>query len=193
MEYATRSIGAFLTDIADATVAPAGGTAGAVVGAIGTACCEMVCIHLQAAEVDAAVDLAELKADLEGARAQLLELGDADAAVVEALFGPDGDADPTIRTRAVAVPLATSETCLDALETAAVLTGTADRPVVADAATGSYFIEAALRSAVATARTNLDAVDDESFSGETARRLRDVEAAADRAMATVQANIEPAA
>ena len=119
-----------------------------------------------------------------------MELGGADAAVVDALFGPDAEPDDATRTRAVSVPLAMAETCVEVLETAAVLTGAADRPVVADAATGSSFLDAALRSAVATARTNLAAVDDESFRDETEDRLTEAEAAADQALATVRANVD---
>jgi formiminotetrahydrofolate cyclodeaminase len=190
MGYGNRQLDGFLSDIASASVTPAGGTAGAVVGAIGTACCEMVCIHLEAAEVATDVDLAALRADFEGTRGRLLELGGADAAVVDALFGPDAEPDDATRTRAVSVPLAMAETCVEVLETAAVLTGAADRPVVADAATGSSFLDAALRSAVATARTNLAAVDDESFRDETEDRLTEAEAAADQALATVRANVD---
>ena len=190
MGYGNRQLDGFLSDIASASVTPAGGTAGAVVGAIGTACCEMVCIHLEAAEVATDVDLAALRADFKDTRGRLLELGGADAAVVDALFGPDAEPDDATRTRAVSVPLAMAETCVEVLETAAVLTGAADRPVVADAATGSSFLDAALRSAVATARTNLAAVDDESFRDETEDRLTEAEAAADQALATVRANVD---
>ena len=193
MDYDTRPVGSFLDDVASAHVTPAGGTAGAVVGAIGTACCEMVCRHLEAAGVVTDADLGGLQREVESCRDRLLALGAADAAVVEALFGPDGDPDRGTRKRAVGVPLALAETCLTALEAAVVVTGVADRPVVADALTGSYFLEAAVRSAVATARGNLAAVDEEPFRAETERRLTDVATATDRALAAVRENVDGAA
>ena len=193
MDYETRPVGAFLDDVASARVTPAGGTAGAVVGAIGTACCEMVCRHLEAAGVATDADLGGLQTEIESCRDRLLALGAADAAVVEALFGPDCDPDRATRKRAVGVPLALAETCLTALEAAVVVSGAADRPVVADALTGSYFLEAAVRSAVTTARGNLAAVDDEPFRAETERRLTDVATATDRALAAVRENVDAAA
>ena len=180
MEYATRPLSELFADIASLSVAPAGGTAGAVVAATGTALCEMACIHLRAADAPADVDLVELEAELEGHRERLLTLGSADAAVVEALFGSDGEAGHSARKRSVGVPLALAESCLAALEAAAAVTGASDRPVVADAVTGAYFLEAALRSAVATARGNLASVDEQSFRAATERRLSELETSADR-------------
>ena len=181
MEYATRPLSELFTDIASPSVAPAGGTAGAVVAATGTALCEMACIHLRAADAPTDVDLVELEAELEGHRKRLLTLGSADAAVVEALFGSDGEAGHSARKRSVGVPLALAESCLAALEAAAAaVTGASDRPVVADAVTGAYFLEAALRSAVATAQGNLASVDEQSFRAATERRLSELETSADR-------------
>ena len=187
MEYATRPLSELFADIASPSVAPAGGTAGAVVAATGTALCEMTCIHLRAADAPADVDLVELEAELEGHRERLLTLGSADAAVVEALFGSDGEAGHSARKRSVGVPLA-----LAALEAAAAVTGASDRPVVADAVTGAYFLEAALQSAVATARGNLASVGEQSFRAATERRLSELETAADRVFrdVTESANAE---
>jgi formiminotetrahydrofolate cyclodeaminase len=193
MDYDDRTVAEFLADVASARVAPAGGSAGALVGAIGTACCEMVCLHLEAAAVATDADLEGLQTELEGCRDRLLALGAADAAVVEALFGPDGDPDRATRKRAIGVPLALAETCLTAQEAAVLVTAAADRPVVADALTGSYVLEAAVRSAVATARGNLAAIDEEPFRIQTERRLTDVATATDRAVAAVRENVDVAA
>ena len=180
MEYTTRPLSELFDDIASPSVAPAGGTAGAVVAATGTALCEMTCIHLRTADAPVDVDLAALEAELEGHRERLLTLGSADAAVVEALFGSDGEAGHSAHKRSVGVPLALAECCLAALEAAAAVTGASDRPVVADAVTGAYFLKAALQSAVATARGNFASVDKQSFRAATERRLSELETSADR-------------
>lgn len=191
MDDETQSLADLLSDVASARVSPASGTVGGVVGAMGTALCEMVCIHLQEADLntDTDADLAELRRTLESDRERLLTLAEADAAVVEAVFGTDGvDDDPTMDERATEVPLALAETCLAVLETATVVTGAADRPVVVDAGIGASFVDAALRSALFTARINAASADDESFRTETERRAADVEAAADRAVRLAMEN-----
>ena len=183
MDDDAQPLADLLSEIASASVSPASGTAGGVVGAVGTALCEMVCIHLRRAGVSTDADLAGLRQELEADRARLLTLAEADAAVVEELFGAAGNGDePSVRKRSVGVPLALAETCLDVLETATVVTGAADRPVVVDAGIGAYFVDAALRTALFTVRTNLGSVTDESFREETERRAADVESAADRAV-----------
>lgn len=191
MEYESRPIAGFLSDIASADVAPAGGTAGAVVGAIGSACCEMVCIHLQQADVSAEADLEVIRAALQDRRARMLDLAAADAEVVDELFASvDGDPGRRAEKRSVGVPLSLAGACLETLESAAVLTGTADRPVVADAGTGAYFARAALQAAVFTARRNLDAVEDEDYVRESDRRGAELLAASERAFDEVLANVD---
>jgi len=188
MDYEAQPLGELLSGIASTAVTPAGGTAGAVVGAIGTALCEMVCIHLEAADAAPDADLAARREELEDRRARLLILAEADAEVVDELFASAGG-DPSTVKRSVGVPLSLAETCLEVLETATTVTGAADRPVVADAATGSYFVHAALRSALFTVRSNLEHVDEPSFVEESERRAADLEASADRALADVVANV----
>jgi len=188
MDYPNRRLDGLLSEVASASVTPAGGTAGAVVGAIGTACCEMVCIHLETADAAVDADLAARREELVAQRARMLTLAEADAEVVDELFATAG-ADRSTVKRSVGVPLSLAETCVEALETAAAVTGSADRPVVADAATGSYFLHAALRSALFTARNNLEYVDEASFVEDAERRTADLEASADRALKGVLANV----
>lgn len=189
MDDETQPLADLLSDIASATVSPASGTVGGVVGAMGTALCEMVCIHLQEADVSTDADLAELRRKLETDRDRLLVLAEADAAVVDELFGTAGDGDdPSIRKRSVGIPLTLAEACLAVLEAATVVTGAADRPVVIDAGIGAYFVDSALRSALFTARSNVGSIDDESFRAETKRRVAELESAADRAVRQVMEN-----
>ncbi|WP_435066651.1 cyclodeaminase/cyclohydrolase family protein [Haloplanus sp. C73] len=180
----------FLGDIASEHVAPAGGTATAVVGAVGASLCEMVCIHT--AESDAATELADVRADLSTERGHLLDLAEADATLVDDLFGgAAGAPDDADIERAVGVPLAIAESCLTVLELAGDVTATGAPTALADAATGVTLTHAALQAALFTARRNLDRLDDTSFVDETERRLAELEVRADdtrdRAMRHVEA------
>jgi formiminotetrahydrofolate cyclodeaminase len=71
----TRAIDRFLDGIASENVTPAGGTATAVVGAIGVSLCEMVCIHADA-DGDATADLTDVRDDLRRQRGHLLDLAE---------------------------------------------------------------------------------------------------------------------
>lgn len=191
MGYDSRSLSVFLDEIASADVAPAGGTAGAVVGAIGTACCEMVCIHLQRGDVPTDEDLGAIRKGLADRRTRMLDLAAADAEVVDELFAAREDAaDPSAEKRSVGVPLSLAEACLDTLEYAAILSGAADRPVIADAATGAYITRAALQAAVFTARRNLETVDDADSTRDSERRAAEVLAASEPAFDAVLANVD---
>jgi formiminotetrahydrofolate cyclodeaminase len=192
MDYETRPVGAFLDDVASARVTPAGGTAGAVVGAIGTACCEMVCRHLEAAGAGAEGSLAEMRRTLETRRTELLALAAADAEVVEERFAaPTDGADPESVQRSVGVPLSIAEACLRTLEEAATVTGLSDRHVVADAGTAAYLARGALAAAIFTVRSNLDDVDDGAFVAETRERATTIEDAARDAFEETMGNLGP--
>jgi formiminotetrahydrofolate cyclodeaminase len=192
MDYDTRPIGAFLDDVASAHVTPAGGTAGAVVGAIGTACCEMVCRNLEAAGAGAEGGLAEVGRTLETWRTELLALAAADAEVVEERFAaPTDGADPETAKRSVGVPLSIAEACLLTLDEAATVTSVSDRRVVADAGTAAYLARGALAAAIFTVRSNLDDVDDGAFVAETRERATTIENAARDAFEETMGNLGP--
>ena len=194
MDYDTRPVGAFIDDVASARVTPAGGTAGAVVGAIGTACCEMVCRHLEAAGAGADGSLTEMRRTLETQRTELLALAAADAEVVQERFAPPTDgADPDTVRRSVGVPLSIAEACLITLEEAATVTSVSDRRVVADAGTAAYLARGALAAAIFTVRSNLDDVDDDAFVAETRERATAIEDAARDAFEETVGNLGPAA
>jgi formiminotetrahydrofolate cyclodeaminase len=153
----------------------------------------MVCIHLEAVEVETDVDLADVGTDLEAKRTTLLTLAAADAEVVADLFSAPGDgADPETAKRSVGVPLSIADTCLATLERSTTVAGAADRPVVADAGTGAYLARAALDAAVFTVRCNVDALEDEAFVAETRSRATALDEAAGAAFEAVIANVQPA-
>lgn len=184
-----QALDRFLTDIASENVAPAGGTATAVVGAVGASLCEMVCIHT--IESDTTAGLADVRDDLHRERGHLLDLAEADASVVDDLFGgTDGTPDKSGQKRAIGVPLTIAESCLVVLELAVDVTATGTRTAVADAATGVMLTDASLRAALFTVRSTLDHVADASFTAEMERRLDEIEGHADDARSRALGHVE---
>ena len=174
-----QSLGSFLDEVASERVAPAGGTAIATTGAMGAALCEMVCIHTLAARDTDARSLPALRSDLERQRRSLLALAAQDAAVVDELFGGDGEGpSERLSKRAVGIPLAVAESCLRVLEIAERVIEQGRGGVVADARIGASLAAAALRAALWMVRGNLDALSAPSFAADVADRADAIERAA---------------
>lgn len=193
MDYQDQAVGDLLSDIASERVAPAGGTATAVVGGIGAALCEMGCIHALEADPDArtGADLAAVRDDLGRQRAHLLRLAASDAAIVEDLFGAASDGvDESDRKRSVGVPLTIAEACLNVLELATTVTADGARSAVVDAATGVYLVHAALRASAYTVRQNLDGVADAEFVAAVEQDVAEVEERGEAAADTAMENVE---
>lgn len=180
--YRTQPIDEFLSGIASRRVTPAGGSASAVSGAIGASLCEMVCLHTVEKAGDDAVseELVEAGETLRTQRDELLTLADADAAVVDGLFGANGNQrDEQQLKRAIGIPLTIARACLTVVESAEVVADTGTRTALADAATGVMLARAALQASLFTARSNLDAVPDQSFVDGIERRTTEIERTAE--------------
>ena len=186
MPLDTRALDRFLDDVASARVTPAGGTGAAVAGAVGTALCEMVCVHT----ADAAGTLADVRDDLRAERDHLRDLAAADAAVVDDLFASDGDPGESGLKRATGVPLTTAEACLTVLELAVEVTARGTPTAVADAATGVLLVDAALRASLRTARHNLHRIEDSAFVARIEERAAEIEVRADDARDRAMGNAE---
>jgi len=198
--YDDLSIGEFLDAVASERVAPAGGTAAAVTGATGAALCEMVCVHTAAArdraeeastpESDAptaaagaagdssARGLSELRAGLCRRRQKLLALGTQDAALVDDLFGDGGEPSQRLQRRAAGIPLAVAEAAVGVVTDAETAHQRGRSGVAADAKTGAYLADAAVRASLETVRINAAALTDESFAADLRARAAGVERSA---------------
>lgn len=175
-----QALDRFLSEIVSENVTPAGGTATAVVGAVGASLCEMVCIHT--VEADGATELVDAREALREQRGHLLDLAEADASVVDDLFGgADGQPDESGIKRSIGVPFTIAESCLTVLELAVDVTATGNRTAVADAATGVVLTHAAFRAALFTVQSNLSQSADPSFVAEVERRVAELEDRADEA------------
>lgn len=183
----TDTIDEFLARIASENVAPAGGSAAAVVGATGASLCEMVCVNT-APNGDAG-PLADVRDELRDARRRLLDLAETDAAVIDDLFPAATSAASGIK-RAIGVPLTIAEACLTVLDLAVDVTERGTRTTVGDAVTGVLLAHAALRASVFTVRSNLDYVSDASFVDAVERRAAEAEAGAEDAYDRAMRNVE---
>jgi formiminotetrahydrofolate cyclodeaminase len=194
MSYEDRTIGEFLDGVASRKVTPAGGTATGLVGAIGTALCEMVCLQTIGKDgyADVEVEMVEILDDLGTQREFLLELADRDADVVDELLAtsPDDPDRVAAGKRATGVPLAIAEACVPVLEHAAVLAEKGSRNAVPDAGTGSYLVYGALRASVFTVRCNLGRIADPSFVEEMGTRATELERSGETAFESVMSTIE---
>jgi len=191
MAYADQSIGAFLDAVASEDLTPSGGAVAAIAGAAGAALCEMACRHSIGDDADGTAALAGLAEALEADRRRLLDLADADAAAVEAVFH-GGEEPSAAAERATEVPLETAEASLEVLERAATVTAKSNARAAPDAATGAFLAHAAVRATTSTVRVNLSALDDEAFVGSARERTDEVERAAAAALERVRANLESA-
>lgn len=148
----------FLDRIASEHVAPAGGSAAAVVGAIGASLAEMAAIHtVQNEETDHRTRLVGAKRTLAANRSLLEGLAVADAWVVESAFGGSSpDLSDSVQKRLTAVPLAIAEVCLDVLSESRKLVSIVTQSVAQDLQTAITLVTGALRAALETAERNLD-------------------------------------
>ncbi|MFB6295243.1 MAG: cyclodeaminase/cyclohydrolase family protein [Halobacteriales archaeon] len=190
MDPSDQTLDEFLSSTASERVAPAGGTASAVVGATGAALCEMVCIHTIGNDESAQGDVADARDELRRVRERLLDLADADARTVSDLFPADDGPDESTLKRSIGVPLAIADACLTVLELAATVAADGTRTAVVDAGTGVFLARSALRASVFTARSNLALVSDPSFVARIERRTaaieRDAEEASEQAMQRIE-------
>lgn len=147
----------FLDRIASEQVAPAGGSAAAVVGAIGASLAEMAAIHtVQNENTDRRTRLVEAKRVLATERSLLEGLSVADSWVVESGFGGSStDLSGHLQKRLVAVPLAIAEVCLDVLSESRELVPIVTQNVAQDLRTAITLVSGALQAALQTARYNL--------------------------------------
>ena len=194
MSYAEQSIRDFLDDVASHEVTPAGGTTAALGGAMGTALCEMVCLHTIERDeyADVAEEMAERRDDLERQRELLLELADADAAVVDELLAAfrDDAGQTAAQKKATGVPLAIADACVPVLEHATVVIENGNTNAVPDAVIGSHLVYAALEATVFTVRTNLGHLSDPAFVDEMETRAADLERSAERSFEQIMATLE---
>ena len=186
MRFAEDSISAFLDALASAEPTPGGGTAAAVVGAIGTSLLMMVA-GLPKTRTNAdteRVQLSEARAALTGVRQRLLALADDDTSaynrVVAAYrLAKSTDAEKTARKQAIAeamraateAPLETLRATTEAVKHGRVVAQYGNPSASSDLRVAFEVLEAAAAGASANVEINLTSVDDEAYRKATASTM----------------------
>jgi formiminotetrahydrofolate cyclodeaminase len=184
------SIDDFLEQLASAAPTPGGGSAAAIMGAMGAALVSMVCSVTigKKGQEQAAAEMLAVRADSEILRARLTAMVDEDIAAFESLMAAyklpkAGDDDQARRSaaiqaslsRATEVPLECARACAAVIALAARATAQGYRGVISDAGAGVVAAHAALRSAALNVYSNAPALKDTEFAR---RSVAEIEALA---------------
>ena len=169
----------FLEQLASAAPTPGGGSAAAIMGAMGAALVSMVCnVTLgKKGQEQAAAEMLAVRAESEMLRARLTAMVDEDIAAFDSLMAAyklpkAGNDDQAHRSaaiqaglrRATEVPLDCARACAAVIALSARATAQGYRGVISDAGTGVVAAHAALRSAALNVHVNVRSIKDEAFA-----------------------------
>ena len=180
----------FLEQLAGAAPTPGGGSAAAIMGAMGAALVSMVCnVTLgKKGQEQAAAEMLAVRAESEILRARLTAMVDEDIAAFDSLMAAyklpkAGDDEMAHRAaaiqaglrRATEVPLDCARACAAVIALAARATAQGYRGVISDAGAGVVAAHAGLRSAALNVYINAPALNDTEFAR---RSVAEIEALA---------------
>ena len=169
----------FLEQLASAAPTPGGGSAAAIMGAMGAALVSMVCnVTLgKIGQEQAAAEMLAVRTESEMLRTRLMAMVDEDIAAFDSLMAAyklprTGDDDKAHRAaaiqaglrRATEVPLDCARACAAIIALAARATAQGYRGVISDAGAGVVAAHAALRSAALNVYINAPALKDTEFA-----------------------------
>jgi len=168
----------FLNELASKSPTPGGGSAAAVMGAMGAALVSMVCnLTIGKKNYEAVQDeMKSVLAEAEQLRSQLADMVQADIAVFDQVMGAYGlpkDTDEQRQARSAAiqealkaateVPLACARLCADVIRLCRVATDRGNHNAVSDAGAAVMAAYGALRSAALNVYINAGSIKDEPF------------------------------
>jgi methenyltetrahydrofolate cyclohydrolase len=183
---ADQPVRRFLDELASAAPTPGGGSAAAVMGAMGAALVSMVCNltigKKDYADVEAA--MRQALSEAEALRQRLTEMIAADVQAFDALMAAyklprATDQDKLVRGRAIQdalkqateVPLACAGACAEVIELSRRVASIGNRGVISDAGVASLVAHAALRSAALNVYINVPSIKDTEFAQSRRARL----------------------
>jgi formiminotetrahydrofolate cyclodeaminase len=184
------SVDDFLEQLASAAPTPGGGSAAAIMGAMGAALVSMVCnVTLgKQGQQQAAAEMLAVRTESEKLRVRLTAIVDEDIAAFDGLMAayklPKAGEDDQARRaaaiqaalhRATEVPLECTRACAAVIALAARAAAQGYRSVISDAGAGAFAAHAALRSAALNVHINAPALKDTEFAR---RSVAEVEALA---------------
>ncbi len=198
----------FLDQLASSAATPGGGSAAAIIGAMGAALVSMVCNltigKKKYAEVEA--EMQDVVAKTEALRKKLTGMIQDDVKAFDAVMGAYGmpketDADKQARDKAIQaalklatdVPLACARAAREVIDLAAIASDKGNLNVISDAGVGVLAGYAALRSAALNVFTNARMITDKTFAEaklqELNRLLAGAEAATEKAYGVVKGKV----
>jgi methenyltetrahydrofolate cyclohydrolase len=185
----------FLDALASQSATPGGGSAAAIIGAMGAALVSMVC-HLTIGKKKYAEVEGEMKnvlAQAEALRAKLTGMIEDDVKAFDAVMGAYGmaketDSEKAAREKAIQaalkqatdVPLRCCQAAREVIELAAIASDKGNLNVISDAGVAVLAAYAALRSAALNVFTNARMIADKTFVEATLKELDGLLAGADR-------------
>jgi len=177
--FANLSVAQLLESLSSSEPTPGGGTASAIVGAMGVSLLMMVAALAKSRTNtdEEKASLAKASAALGPVRTDLMRLADADSAAFEHVMAAfrlpkSTDVEKSARTAAVQLalqgatttPLETLRACAEALRYAIAVAAAGNRSAASDVGVAIGFLEAAAIGAEANVRTNLPGLKDEAFT-----------------------------
>ena len=198
----------FLDQLASSAATPGGGSAAAIIGAMGAALVSMVC-NLTIGKkkyADVEGEMKDVLAKTEMLRKRLTAMIQDDVKAFDAVMGAYGmpketDADKAERDKAIQaalklatdVPLACARAAREVIDLAAIASDKGNLNVVSDAGVGVLAGYAALRSAALNVFTNARMITDKTFAEaklkELDQLLAGAEGATDKAYAVVKGKV----
>jgi len=186
----------FLDQLASSAATPGGGSAAAIIGAMGAALVSMVCNltigKKKYAEVEG--EMKDVLAKTEALRTKLTGMIQDDVKAFDAVMGAYGmpketDADKAARDKAIQaalklatdVPLACARAAREVIDLAAIASDKGNLNVISDAGVGVLAGYAALRSAALNVLTNARMITDKAFAEAKLKELNELMAGAEGA------------
>ena len=198
----------FLDQLASNSATPGGGSAAAIIGAMGAALVSMVC-NLTVGKkkyVDVEAEMKDVLAKTEALRKKLTSMIQDDVKAFDAVMGAYGmpketDADKAARDMAIQaalklatdVPLACARAAREVIDLAAIASDKGNLNVISDAGVGVLAGYAALRSAALNVLTNARMITDKPFAEakleELDKLLAGAEGATEKAYGVVKGKV----
>jgi formiminotetrahydrofolate cyclodeaminase len=198
----------FLDALASQSATPGGGSAAAILGAMGAALVSMMC-NLTIGKkkyADVEGEMKEVLAKAEALRRKLTAMIEDDVKAFDAVMGAYGmaketDADKAARERAIQsalkqatdVPLRCCHAAREVIDLAAIASDKGNLNVISDAGVGALAAYAALRSAALNVFTNVRVITDKTFAEAKLKELNQLlagaEGATEKAYAVVKGKL----
>lgn len=184
-----KTVRVFLDELASKASTPGGGSAAAIMGAMGAALISMVA-NLTVGKKNYEAVEGEIRSLLEKSedlRARLMEMVKADVAVFNKVMGAYGlprdteeqkaartDAIQAALKEATDVPLACAKLCAEVIQLSLPIAEKGNKGVISDAGVAVLAGYAALRSAALNVYINIGAIKDEAFARDRGQQLENI-------------------